>query len=79
LIRVKNGRTRAAYLGGMTMGDAYKAALRMQDALGSEATHVAEERADACRSKGDVDGCRYWQRVASFLGHLSRSPSPTIH
>ena len=62
-----------------TLGQAYSEALQMLQTLGDEAKHVAAERAEACRRKGDEAGVVFWDRVTAFVVYIANEGPDTIH
>ena len=63
----------------MTFSEAYRTAMDMQVRFGEEAPHVAAERADACRRKGDADGFDGWNRICAILKEFERLDTKTAH
>ena len=62
----------------MTLAEAYRIAVDMQSRFGEQAVHVAGERADACRGKGDAAGFGDWNKVCAMLRELGRADLRTV-
>ena len=62
-----------------TLGQAYTEAFELVESIGAEAAHVASERAEAYRRKGDEALARYWEKVTAFVTHLCRPEGHSIH
>jgi hypothetical protein len=57
-----------------TLGDAFRVAMQMRNDLGSEALHVAQERAESSMSKKDYERFAHWNRVVAMIRYIDDNP-----
>ncbi len=63
----------------MTLGEAFRIAVKMRDEFEFGAADVAAQHAEECFRKGDTDGLADWNRVRAMLRHFELHPDETVH